>query len=350
MAQFNDKIIEISETNYSSNIEIKIIKSEVVCSSVSPDERYLIFSTNIETLLVELSKNTEQKFLNYPIKDIKWSLSGSIFSFKKNYFGKSEFEKSDTIFIYSFLKKACEVVLIGETNTYTKNLLSNPIYHMGDNFELNGVVEDIVWLSDDRFIFQRGVLNYFVNSNETNRGKVKSNTTSLAFLKKPMQIIDSGKRWWVKGLSKDASYLLLSKTADGYDPHFHDQVSDSLFVVPSFSNFDNIVTNSIYCRLYEYVGFMPGTSKLFFVEDDTNEKNIILVNPRTLEFEKEFDIKFDDYYRFDFFMDKKNKLIAYRQNSSIVIKDIYSGGYIDITNEALQSSPPNYFKFLCWVD
>lgn len=316
--QLNNNIIEISKADSTHKLTYETIEDNSENWAIlSPDDKYLLYVKAGSTLLMELNTRKVRVLFPHIIYDATWSPDGNTFSY--NY--------QNSLYVYKLFSGSSKFIYQYKFAYYS----SNPLAHGGD--KVSERIEPVVWLSPDRLVIQR-ILG-FPYQRKSGFPTIPSSTTTLATIGESIGLVDSQKRWWIRSRNTDGSMFLVSKARAAIESHVRYPGGDTLFVTPYFTDIYSISGRMIVndqLSQYEDIGFIPGTSTLYFIKDGTNAKTIYFVDPQTLKKKNKIFLPFiGSFYdsEIKFIMDDNEKLLTYL-NPHTYVKDgfgSYKKGY-----------------------
>ncbi|HOW26281.1 MAG TPA: hypothetical protein PK711_11505 [Bacteroidales bacterium] len=357
--RFNDRIIELAESDDPSGYSMNKVAESTYFGSVSPDGNYLLFSNDSATFLRNLAAKSITTILNYPINNVCWSPDSRMFCYKTywNYLDRTG--PSSELFVYQVSDNTFVPLYRGRIETY-----------MGAG-SVTESVDGMVWLSAKELLFQCG--SFFpdrINSNELWRDghALRAENTVIGTIgEQPLQPLNSmicTNRLWVRGIAVDGSFLLYSKSETAYDPHFIDHISNQYFIADKWTLSHSDITpvdilqganiKEIDCSPYEKVGIITGTSILYYIKNgEWNDKILIFTDPVNLKKKLKRSIEYLASNEFCFIMDPDEKLIAYFDQSGLNIYEISSKRKIVIHEDfpeyrINEYSSPSFGELLGW--
>jgi hypothetical protein len=357
-------LFELTASADSQQVNYNLIASHVTDAAISPDFRYIVYSTfsvdfsNRLTHLYDLENHTEAVILPDTANSISWSPDSQWVSFISG-FGSLEVEYG----LYLF-----------DVTSNTSHLVFEPDcagYGVVNTQGVCGKFTKGVWINSDTLIFQRFTGPLPAKVTTPFYPEVNSNTTTFMSISAGNQVLgDSSRRWFIQDDCGEQD-LLREETDEGLRFSIAD-TADFIAnpgTIEPLSIIDYVEGSSEYLPLYgiwstglpdgPYLQFIPGSCNLVYLSGEPFDRYLHILNPGTLE---------DRVLPFPAF-----GLIAFPSNipitedwfdqpdSQVVVMSETTYPTIEIVNlqnaevskiwsgEDLANINPNQFRLLAWI-
>ncbi len=234
-------------------------------AAVSPDGRYLLYSTPRATVLRDPGSGRERAVLPDPSSCLRFSPDGSRFAYVRDHLYVSDLEGSSQL-VY----EAPSAVYTVFTHVGSTGEGSRPLY---------GKVDCPVWLGSKRLVFQRFAgsmpLSLGEDTDEFGRsyfGELEPNGTSLATLDPGPALEHSSERIEVTAACKGGRYVLLRNLA---------------LLAPGLGGLEDLSPRRLF-RNREVLasGFLPGTCRPYA----STARGFKVFDPQTGKVSETFDV------------------------------------------------------------
>ncbi|MFY9610473.1 MAG: hypothetical protein WAU45_17910 [Blastocatellia bacterium] len=266
-----EELFEIFADPADGSARRRDIASDTKSASVSPDKRNLLYSTENETILRDLSTN-QIRFLSFSVPNARNSLRPFLEGSHKTF--DLSWSPTGNRFSYTFaaclfvsdLSGVSTLLYEGPSGKYT-----TPAGHVSlESGEVS--CDDNAWISADRILFHR--YQGDLPSTATRANQFFANTTTVVTLGEHPVLVDSvGKQGQLIEVCKDGPFVLL-RARDGV-----------LRITEGFRDFDSAEESPrlqvMECR------FGRGACELYcLARRDSKRDSIVFINPASLQEQK----------------------------------------------------------------
>lgn len=238
--------------------------------SMSPDRRFLLYSTKDKTLLHDLKTGEIDDLFKIKLWHANWSWDSSILSFK------DEEHK-----LWAFHLPSGNAVPITKPPSAEYNTLG-----VGAGSRVYGDLSNGTWIDPNHLIIQRyvGGMPYEISAT---RKEVNDNTTTLVSIDESWQeevesesrvvgpgfvkLSNTEERVWVNDVSPDGSYFLVKKESDPW------YISEPFLTLDAFNAHARTLPEA---RNY---AFFPNSNDIYGIQDTEIGYQFFFMDPETLE-------------------------------------------------------------------
>ncbi len=286
-AILENELVEVSAEGTPGEILSRSIAAHVINAAISPDGRYLVYSTfsadlaGRTTHLYDLGNDSDELILPYDADRLLWSPDGQLISYTA--FGIPNTD--DGLYLY-------------DLETRTSRLVYEPpcaAYSMFSTRSVCGALDEMAWAGPNVLVFQRYKGEMPLQIPGTLYAIPANTTTLLTIAGGSQALVDSPRRWLVQ--DQCDGRVLLRENEEGIASHFY--LADTGQFIASPGAVDVIplmtcpeggsdcvslsadwTTASAY---HPYIGFLPNSCSVFYFSGDKSAPLFHILSPEGVE-------------------------------------------------------------------